>query len=92
MATVRLKLRELAEGQGMNMSQVQRRSGLTMGMVRRYWYNQTTTVALKELGKLAELLGVKPGSLLTDETESTEDKHAPAKGTGKRTHGKKRAS
>ncbi len=67
----RLKLREIAEGQGLNMSQLQRKSGLTMGMIRRYWRNETTEVSLEALDKLAELLGVGPGELLTDEDETT---------------------
>ena len=69
MKSVRLRLRELAEEQGLNMSQVQRESGLTMGMVRRYWYNDTTEVRLTALGALAKMLGVRPGELLTDELE-----------------------
>lgn len=35
----RLKVREIAEAQGLNMSQLQRKSGVTMPSVRRYWYN-----------------------------------------------------
>jgi transcriptional regulator with XRE-family HTH domain len=69
MASVKLRLRELAERQGMNLSQIQRRSGLEMGMVRRYWHNQTGRVSLNELGILAKLLKVKPGELLTEVLE-----------------------
>lgn len=60
-----LRLSEIAEKQGINMSQVQRRTGLTMGMVRRYWYNEVREVSLDAIGKLAELLKVEPGELLT---------------------------
>ncbi len=66
----RLRLRELAEDRGLNMSQVQRQSGLTMGMVRRYWYNEVREVSLDALDKLAALLGVEPGELLSEESES----------------------
>lgn len=69
MRVVRLRLRELAEKKGLNMSQVQRDSGLTMGMVRRYWYNHTSEVRLTALSALAETLGVRPIELLTDEPE-----------------------
>ena len=63
----RLKLREIAEQQGFNMSQLQRKSGLTLGMIRRYWRNETKEVNLEALDTLATLLGVKPGQLLTDD-------------------------
>lgn len=36
---LRLKVREVAEAQNLNLSQLQRRSGVTMPSVRRYWYN-----------------------------------------------------
>ena len=54
------------------MSQVQRRSGLTMTMIRRYWYNTASgkaegapleEVRLTALDTLAHLLGVAVGDL-----------------------------
>ena len=36
-----------------------------MGLVRRYWYNQTTSVKLDALGFLATLLHVKPSELIS---------------------------
>lgn len=66
----RLKIKEIAQGQGWNMSQLQRKSGLTMGMVRRYWRNETKEVSLEALDTLAELLGVTPGELLTDKEDA----------------------
>ncbi len=74
----RLRLREVAQTQGLNMSQVQRRSGLTMGVVRRYWYNTANglaegdplvMVSLEHIDKLAEVLGVEPGNLLEEDDE-----------------------
>lgn len=68
-----IRLRELAEARGLNMSQVQRRSGLTMGTVRRYWYGTAAgkakgeplaLVHLEALDALADLLGVQPGDLI----------------------------
>lgn len=67
---VRLKLKELAEARSLNISQLQRQSGLDMGMVRRYWYNEgrrgqpLTEVNLEALGVLARILSVEPGDLL----------------------------
>jgi DNA-binding Xre family transcriptional regulator len=68
--SVRLRLKELAEARDLNISQLQRQSGLDMGMVRRYWYNQgrngqpLTEVNLTALGILARVLDVQPGDLL----------------------------
>jgi transcriptional regulator with XRE-family HTH domain len=74
----RLRLRELAEARGLNMSQVQRQSGLTMGMVRRYWYNEgkdgpLNEVQLEALDTLARLLGVQAGDLLESEDTQIPD-------------------
>ena len=79
----RLRLRELAEARGLNMSQVQRQSGLTMGMVRRYWYNEgkdgpLNEVQLEALDRLARLLGVQPGELLEADGQSASDAQAAA--------------
>lgn len=68
----RLRVRELAEQNGLNMSQLQRQSGLTMTMVRRYWYNtkdgkeQGPTlleVRLDALDVLADIFKLSPGDL-----------------------------
>jgi transcriptional regulator with XRE-family HTH domain len=64
---VRLRLQELAKLRGMNLSQVQRQTGLTLGMVRRYWYNETTQVDLRAIDQIAQLLDVKPSEIFTDE-------------------------
>ncbi len=71
----RLRLREIAEAQGMNMSQVQRRTGLTMGAVRRYWHNQSGMVSLDALDKLAALLGMEPGELIGRGETPQDGKH-----------------
>ena len=72
----RLRLREIAEDQGLNMSQLQRQSGLTMGVVRRYWYNTANglaegepleMVSLQHINRLADILKVRPGELLGEE-------------------------
>lgn len=72
----KLKVRELAEAQGLNMSQLQRKSGVTMPSVRRYWYNtrdgkaegeQLVEINLTVLGAIARVLGVVTRDLLSDE-------------------------
>lgn len=67
---VKLRLQELAQARGLNLSQVQRRSGLTMTQVRRYWRNETSSVSLEALEALCDLLQVMPGELLVKEDPS----------------------
>lgn len=64
---IRIRLAEIAVQQGMSMSRVQQDSGLTMGMVRRYWYNRTKSVQLREMVILCRLLGVSAGEMLVIE-------------------------
>lgn len=75
----RLRLRQLAEARGYNMSSLSRDSRLTITMVRRYWYNTSngledgpalTEVSLPALDALADVLGVQPGELIERSTES----------------------
>lgn len=61
---VAIRLKEIAEQKGKSMSQVQRQSGLTMGMVRRYWRNESQSIELSALDKLCYLLSVTPGDLI----------------------------
>ena len=65
----KLRLQEIAQSQGLTISQIQRRTGLTMTMVRRYWYNQTRTVSLDAIDTLSALLKVHPGDLLVKEED-----------------------
>ncbi len=65
MITIRLK--EIAESKGLKMSHVQQRAGLDMGIVRRYWRNETTSVDLRALDKLCAVLACTPGDLLERE-------------------------
>lgn len=72
----RLRVRELAEEHGLNISQLQRKADITMGTARRYWYNTRDGKAdgepLEELNipvlkAIADVLGVKVRDLLTEE-------------------------
>ena len=67
---IQVRLREIAEGKGLNMSQVQIGAGVSMGSVRRYWYNDTGIIYLDVLDALCEFLDVKPCDLLVRVTES----------------------
>ena len=75
-----LKVKELAEARGYNMSRLQRESGVTMPSVRRYWYNTRDgknegeplkEVDLAVLAAIARVLGVKSRDLLSDEDRVT---------------------
>lgn len=61
---ITIRLAAIAENQGKNMSQVQRESGLTMGMIRRYWNNETVDVRLSAIESLCDLLGCTVGDML----------------------------
>lgn len=80
----RLIVRELAEARGINMSQLQRSSGVTMPSVRRYWYNTSNGKAvghpIKEidltvLEAIAKALGVETRDLIGNDSrkEATEE-------------------
>lgn len=70
---ITIRLSAIAERQGKNMSQVQRESGLTMGMIRRYWNNDTIDVRLPAIETLCKLLGCSVGDMLIiTDTRSSE--------------------
>lgn len=66
----KLIIREIAESQGYNLNRLQRETGLTMGMMRRYWYNDTVSVRLDALSAISKVLGVSSGDLLADTTDA----------------------
>lgn len=61
---IEIRLKELAEAKGIRQSQIQRQTGLTMGVVRRYWFNETKEIQLASLDKLCALLDCEPGDLI----------------------------
>ena len=74
----RLKVRQIAQEQGLNLSQLQKKAGVTMPSVRRYWYNtrdgKSVGEPLKEvdlsvLGALAKALGVEANQLIENGEE-----------------------
>jgi hypothetical protein len=72
----RLRVKEVAERQGICLAQMQREAKLPVTTARRYWYNSRTglerdagtltEVNLFTLGAIATLLGVRTGDLLVD--------------------------
>jgi len=84
----RLRLKDLAEARGLNLSQLQHRTGLDIGMVRRYWHNEgtrgrLTEVNLEALDKIAQVLDIQPGELLTSEPERPRRSILELRGLGK---------
>ncbi len=70
---LRLIIKELAENQGFNVSQLQRKAGVTQPLLCRYWNNEIGLVRLSALEKIAHALGVKAVDLIEevpDEKES----------------------
>jgi transcriptional regulator with XRE-family HTH domain len=72
----KLKVQELARSQGLNISQLQLKTGVAMGTMRRYWYGtrdgKAEGRALQEvdlviLASIAKALGVKLVELIDEE-------------------------
>jgi DNA-binding Xre family transcriptional regulator len=61
---VRLIIKELAEQKQISQSRLQREAGVTMNQLRRYWNNESESVVLDALTRIAKVLGVKPGDLI----------------------------
>jgi len=61
--SITLQIDKIATRLDINKSQLQRGTGLTMGMVRRYWDNQTDAVSRKALSDMLELFQKKDPSI-----------------------------
>lgn len=70
---LRLRVKELAEAQGFNRSQLQIKSGVTLPLLNRYWNNNTTEVKLDALEKIAKALGVTAGDLFEEEEDLSQE-------------------
>jgi DNA-binding Xre family transcriptional regulator len=66
---VRLQIKDIAQRQKLNRSQLQMKAGITMPLLNRYWNNKTESVNLEALGKIARTLGVSVRDLLADNEE-----------------------
>jgi len=67
---LKLRIKELAEAQGLNRNQLQLKSQVTLPLLTRYWLNKTTEVKLDALDRIAKALGVKASELFIEEEES----------------------
>jgi transcriptional regulator with XRE-family HTH domain len=68
--TVRLRIAEFAEAQGLNQSQLAEKSGVSPQVVNRYWNNFTKSVSLELFVRLARTLHVSLDDLVESEEET----------------------
>ena len=61
---VRLRIREIAEQQGFNISSLSRKSDVSQNTVRRLWHDPYRHVDMFVLERLAKTLNVPIGNLL----------------------------
>jgi DNA-binding Xre family transcriptional regulator len=66
----KLRINEVAQERGINQSQLQIKSGVTLPLLSRYWRNRTDSVNLDAIEKIAKALGVKPGELIVPDEEA----------------------
>jgi DNA-binding Xre family transcriptional regulator len=69
----KLRINEVAQERGINQSQLQIKSGVTLPLLSRYWRNRTDSVNLDAIEKIARALGVKPGELIVPDEEAKAD-------------------
>jgi transcriptional regulator with XRE-family HTH domain len=66
MRKVRVRLKEVAEEQGMSMTKLSHRSEVAYGTIRRLFRDPFAEVTVSTLARLAEVLGVPTCDLLED--------------------------
>lgn len=60
---LRLRIREIAQTQGMSLRELRHASGLDSATTRRYWHSHVQRVTLATLEAIAQALGVTIGDL-----------------------------
>lgn len=69
----RLRIRELAEQQGLNITQLSRQADIAYSTAHALWHNRSESPNLKILDKIARVLGVQVRDLFADEGDERED-------------------
>lgn len=69
---LRLRVREIAESQGWNMSSLSRAANISFNTVKRLWTKPYSGANIDTLNKIAKVLQV-PMSELTEEVEDSRD-------------------
>jgi len=67
----KLLIKEVAESKGLNRSQLQIKAGVTLSMLNRYWHNDTESVHLESMEKIARALGVPLRDLFAADEKET---------------------
>ena len=62
----RLKIKEVAESQGYNMSTLSRKADVPFITIRRAWKNPQYEIKVSTLYKIAQTLGVSTSDLIED--------------------------
>ena len=62
----RLKIKEIAQAQGYNMSTLSRKADVPFITVKRAWKNEQYDIKLSNLNRIAFALGVRTGDLIED--------------------------
>ena len=70
---VRLRVRELAEKRGFNISTLSRKSDVSQNTIRRLWHDPYRHVEISVLERIARVLGVATGDLLKDVPDEETD-------------------
>jgi DNA-binding Xre family transcriptional regulator len=68
---IRLRVREIAESKGVNMSQLARRADIGFSTVKRIWQDPYKHVTTDTLEHIAKALGVSSSDLLEDLPDET---------------------
>lgn len=69
----RLRIKEIAQSQGLKQNALATKSGVTEQLLSRYWNNHVMRVDLHELDKIARALNVEPGDLIGPSELSKDD-------------------
>jgi len=61
---IQIRLRQIAEAKNINKSQLSLRAQVGIGVIRRYWNDDSTSVDLRVIDSLCEILDCEPGDLI----------------------------
>jgi DNA-binding Xre family transcriptional regulator len=68
---VRLKVKEIAESKGYNMSSLSRATDISFNTIKRLWQHPYEGANIQTLSKIAQVLGVSIGDLVEEIPDST---------------------
>ena len=77
----RLKIKEVAEAKGVNMSQLSRRADLAYRTISLLWHNPEHDASMSTLTKIARVLGVSIHDLISDEENEESSTSQESEGT-----------